>query len=97
MSRKTFKSQPQSDEPRRDHGRHTTPTGAASPNDAQPGHDRRGRGHAFMMLLMCAPMLVLVTFLVISGAADASSFVVAAACMAMMVVMMRGMGRGDDR
>ena len=97
MSQKTFKSQPQSHEPRRDQGRHTTSTGAAPPKDAQPGHDRHGGGHGLMMLLMCAPMLVLVTFLVMSGAADASSFVVAAACMAMMAVMMRGMGHGDDR
>ena len=68
----------------------------APPGSQQTARERHGHGHGRMMLLMCAPMLVLVTLLVISGTANASSFVAVLACVAMMALMMRGMGHGGD-
>ena len=45
-----------------------------------------------MMMLMCAPMLVIVIALVASGTAGVGSIALAVGCMLMMAVMMRGMG-----
>ena len=48
-----------------------------------------------MMMLMCAPMLVIVVVLVATGTAGIGSVVLAVGCMVMMALMMRGMGGHD--
>jgi hypothetical protein len=59
------------------------------------------KGHHWMHLLMCAPMLLVVGYLVLTGSAGGGSIFYAVGCMAMMGVMMLMMGRtsrgrGDD-
>ena len=51
------------------------------------------RGHHLMHLLMCAPMLLVVGYLVLTGRAVGGSIVYAVGCMAMMGLMMAMMGR----
>ena len=55
----------------------------------------RHRGHRWMMLACCIPMLLVVIALVATGVASASAIVYALACVAMMGVMMAGMGHGS--
>jgi hypothetical protein len=57
-------------------------------------HGRHG-GH-WMHLLMCAPMLLIVGYLVITGKAGGGSIIYAVGCMVMMGVMMALMGRGSN-
>lgn len=60
---------------------------------AQQGTDHGGpAGHHWMMMLMCAPMLVIAVALVATGTAGVGTIVVALGCAVMMAVMMRGMG-----
>ena len=59
------------------------------------------KGHHWMHLLMCATMLLVVGYLVLTGRAGGGSIFYAVGCMAMMGVMMLMMGRmgrgpGDD-
>ena len=61
---------------------------AASPEPGTataPGHHG---GHHWMHLLMCAPMLLIVGYLLLTGRAGGGSIFYALACMAMMGVMM---------
>jgi hypothetical protein len=59
------------------------------------GHDHGGHaGHTWMMMLMCAPMLIIAIALVATGAAGAGTIFIAIGCALMMALMMRGMG-GD--
>jgi hypothetical protein len=51
------------------------------------------KGHHWMHLLMCAPMLLVVGYLVLTGRAGGGSIFYAVGCMAMMGVMMLMMGR----
>jgi hypothetical protein len=58
-------------------------------------------GRHWMHLLMCAPMLLVVGYLVLTGRAGGGSIFYAVGCMVMMGVMMAVMGRmgqrsGDD-
>ena len=46
------------------------------------------KGHHWMHLLMCAPMLLIVGYLLLTGRAGGGSIFYALACMAMMGVMM---------
>jgi len=60
------------------------------------------KGHHWMHLLMCAPMLLVVGYLLLTGRAGGGSIFYAVGCMAMMGVMMvvigrMGRGPGDDR
>ena len=85
------------------------PTDAADPavpaEAPAPGTDttpESHKGHHWMHLLMCAPMLLVVGYLVLTGRAGGGSIFYAVGCMAMMGVMMVVMGRmsrgpGDDR
>jgi hypothetical protein len=65
-----------------------------------PAQDKaRHRGHGWMMIACCIPMLVIAGILVATGAASPGFLIVAVGCTLMMALMMRGMGHGggDDR
>jgi hypothetical protein len=70
------------------------PAASSEPgSEAAPGHHG---GHHWMHLLMCAPMLLVVGFLVLTGRAGGGSIFYAVGCMAMMGVMMAMMNRGSS-
>ncbi|MFJ8819662.1 hypothetical protein [Amycolatopsis thermoflava] len=54
----------------------------------------RHRGHGWMMLLMCAPLLVIAVVLTLTGLAGSGLIIGAVVCALMMGLMMVGMGRG---
>lgn len=95
MSQEPFDHGPRSHTTGYNQVRPTTPPDSVPSADPQPGHEHHGLGHGLMMLLMCAPMLVLFTLVVVSGLPDAGAFIAVIACMAMMALMMRGMGHGS--
>lgn len=55
-----------------------------------------GRGHGWMMIACCIPMLVIAAVLVATGVASPGFIFVALACAAMMAFMHLGMGHGGD-
>lgn len=57
---------------------------------AQPG----GRGHRWLMLACCIPMVLIVVSLLASGAAGAGAIVFAVICLGMMTLMMFTMPGG---
>lgn len=67
------------------HTEHTETDGqqAAGPD----GH----RGHGWMMIACCIPMLAIAGVLVATGVLSAGFLLVAVGCTAMMALMMRGM------
>ncbi len=65
------------------------------PVDPHTGPDRSGRGHTWMMIACCVPMIVIAVILVATGTVGTGFILVALACVAMMALMMRGMDRGD--
>ena len=83
------------------HGNHL-----ATRTDRQVGHEadrpssQQGidhgshAGHHWMMMIMCAPMLVIAVALVATGTAGVGTIVVALGCTVMMAMMMRGGGHG---
>ena len=73
---------------RTDHDTQQTPT------DDQPSN-RSHKGHGWMMIACCIPMLIIAVVLVASGIASAGLLFGAVACTAMMAMMMRGMSGGD--
>ena len=61
---------------------------------ASAGRHGSHAGHKWWMhLLMCAPMLAIVGYLLVTGAAGGGVILYALACMAMMAVMMMFMNR----
>ena len=62
-----------------------------------PGAMRHGRGHGWMMMICCIPMVVIAVALVATGTVGAGFLITAAACVAMMSLM-GGMHHGgaDD-
>jgi hypothetical protein len=66
----------------------------------QPGGPAQGkarhRGHGWMMIACCIPMLAIAGILVATGAASPGFLIVAVGCTLMMALMMRGMGHGGD-
>ena len=73
----------------------------AETSEPESGTPQSHKGHHGMHLLMCAPMLLVVGYLVLTGRAGGGSIFYAVGCMAMMGVMMVVMGRmgggsGDD-
>lgn len=56
----------------------------------------RHAGHHWMHLLMCAPMLLVVGYLVLTGRAGGGSIFYAVGCMVMMGVMMAMMNHGSS-
>lgn len=63
---------------------------ASHPKHAPMAH----RGHGWMMLVCCVPMLVIAVALVATGVVSLSFLVYALACTGMVFLMMRGMGHG---
>jgi hypothetical protein len=74
-------------------GPHRRETQQAAPSAAN-GHEGH-RGHGWLMIACCIPMLAIAVALVATGVAGAGFLIVAVACTAMMALMMRGMHRGD--
>ena len=64
-----------------------------SPGSQTP--NQPAKGHGWMMMVCCIPMLVIATLLVATGVASVGFIFVAVMCTAMMFLMMRMMGRGD--
>ncbi len=59
-----------------------------------PQHMGEHRGHGWMMIACCIPMLLIAGALVVAGVVSASFLLFAVACTAMMAIMMKGMGHG---
>ncbi len=66
-------------------------------------HDRHGahgghahRGHGWMMVACCIPMLAIAIALVATGVAGLGVIAPAIMCILMMAVMMRGMSPGES-
>lgn len=90
---------PSKDDPHRDHPgtgtdqhlgheTHFTP--------AKPGQDPGGhKGHNWMMIACCVPMLIIVIALVASGTLGAGALLLALGCTLLMVLMMVGMNGHD--
>ncbi len=78
----------------------TPPADPASPAEAsRPGADpvhghHKGHSH-WMYLLMCAPMLLVVGYLVLAGRAGGGAILYAVGCLAMMGLMMAMMNHGS--
>jgi len=72
-------------------------TQARRPDSPQSGHDQHGghRGHGWMMIACCIPMLAVAVILVATGVAGTGFLLVAVMCAVMMAMMMGGMGHGD--
>lgn len=68
----------------------TEPMSHATPTPPAQGHHR---GHSWMMIACCIPMLVIAVAIALSGAGIGFLFV-AIGCTAMMALMMRGMTHG---
>ena len=77
--------------------------------DPRPAHDDAAagptghRGHGWLMIACCIPMVVVVGIMVASGVVDVVFVFLALACTALMAFMMHGMhgagqdGAGDER
>ena len=66
-----------------------------SGTETTPGHHAGKQGNHWMHLLMCAPMLLVVGYLVLAGKAGGGAILYAVGCLAMMGVMMTMMNRGS--
>jgi hypothetical protein len=73
-------------------------TGRVVDGQHQPARPASGitghRGHGWMMIACCIPMLVIAVILVATGVASPSFLLVAVGCTLMMALMMRSMGHG---
>lgn len=75
----------------------TRPQPPLLPVDPRPAHDHGGsgsaghRGHGWLMIACCIPMLVVVGIMVASGVVDVVFLFLALACTALMAFMMQGM------
>lgn len=78
---------------------YTPPTGPLQPaGSPEPGMEtaRRGHGsHHWLHLLMCAPMLLVVGYLVLTSRAGGGAIFYAVGCMVMMGMMMGLMNHGS--
>lgn len=70
----------------------STHTDPHPPEKAPAGH----RGHGWMMMACCVPMLVIAVVLVATGVVSSGFLVTAVACTVMMAVMMRMMPGHDN-
>jgi hypothetical protein len=76
---------------------YTPPAGPIPTGEPAPGGKKKhGWAHHGMHLLMCAPMLLVVGFLVLTGRAGGSAILSAVGCVVMMGVMMAAMNRGSS-
>ena len=61
-------------------------------------HAGNHRGHGWMMMICCVPMIAIAILLVTTGVASAGFLFAAVGCTVMMAFMMRGMSHGrEDR
>lgn len=76
----------------------SAPTANPTVGSHQPAaHERTGhRGHSWMMMLMCLPMLGLFGVLLATGAVGAGGLIYPLACIAMMAGMMFLMNRSGN-
>ena len=65
---------------------------SSTPGPAVAGH----RGHGWMMILCCIPMLIIAIALVVTGVVSATFLVFAVLCTVVMALMMGGMHGGHD-
>lgn len=65
----------------------------ATPEEKSGSHRR---GHGWMMIACCVPMLLIAVALVATGVASPGFLVIAIGCTLMMAIMMTGMGHGSD-
>ena len=72
------------------------PHAAAPPESGMETAPGRHAGHHWMHVLMCAPMLLVVGYLVLTGRAGGGSIFYAVGCLAMMGVMMAMMNHGSS-
>lgn len=63
---------------------------------AQGGHQHRHRGHGWMMITCCIPMLAIAGILVATGAVGPFFPAAAVGCTLMTATMMGGMNHGGD-
>jgi hypothetical protein len=77
------------------HDHHTTshPPGGHAHSGRPNAHG--GRGHGWMMIICCIPMLAIAGLLVLTGVASAGLLVTAVVCTAMMAMMMGAMHGGE--
>ena len=71
----------------------------ANPHHAHPGGPTEHgghKGHGWMMIACCAPMLIIAVALFATGVAGVGFLIVAVVCTVMMAAMMGGMNHGDD-
>ena len=62
-----------------------------SPSEEHVDHSG-GRGHSWMMIACCIPMLVIALVLVATGVVGVGFLLIAVACTVMMALMMGGTG-----
>lgn len=74
--------------------RQPTP-GLPAPGAGDGSQPARHRGHGWMMIACCLPMLAIAVALWATGVAGPGFLVAALACTAMMALMMGSMGHGD--
>ena len=78
-----------------DHHTHTHSPARRPTNNAPTGPGGH-RGHHWMMIACCVPMLVIAGVLVATGVVGVGFLVVAVMCTAMMALMMGGMNHGPN-
>ncbi|MFD8495803.1 hypothetical protein [Amycolatopsis sp. NPDC059657] len=64
---------------------------------SQPDKPQGNKGHGWLMIACCIPMLVIAIVLVATGVVNSGFLVAAVVCTVMMALMMRGMGDNDNR
>ncbi|HYS39663.1 MAG TPA: hypothetical protein VEO01_28940 [Pseudonocardiaceae bacterium] len=79
----------------RNHNTHTRGLARRPTNDIPTGPGGY-RGHHWMMLACCVPMLAIAGILVATGVVGVGFLVVAVMCTAMMALMMGGMNHGQN-
>lgn len=67
-----------------------------SQSEEHAGH-AGGRGHSWMMIACCIPMLVIALVLVATGVVGVGFLLIAGACTLMMALMMGGTGHPGHR
>lgn len=65
-------------------------------HSSPPDASQPGRGHGWLMMWCCVPMLVIAIVLVALGVVSGGFVITAVACMAMMALMMRAMDHGGS-
>lgn len=67
-----------------------------NPADSHSDSPHRRRGHGWLMIACCIPMLVIAITLAAAGVVGYGFILAAAMCTLMMAMMGHGMSHGDD-